>query len=103
MTRPLIQLKMLSVTFLSILLVGLAAMTGAADAAQDALNLIVKQAENEVSESGDTAARARAGLFARDVCQRLVPKIRNAAEAENFVDHYDHVQRERDEMVSEVR
>ena len=103
MNRRLPQPNSPAVVCLLILLVGLSGSIGAAGAAQDTLNLIIKQAENDVSESGEAAAATRAKVFAREICQRLVPEIHNSAEAKRFVDHYDQVQREREQRVSEVR
>ena len=98
-----LQPNSLAVICLVILLVGLSGSIGAAGAARDLLDIIIKQAENEVSESGRAAAATRAKVFAREVCGAWVPKIQSAAEAKRFLDHYDELRREREQRVSEVR
>ena len=103
MTRHLLHLKKLSVIHLSILMVGLSAMTGEVRAAHDIYEGAIRHAEGEIANSGEAAAAARAKVFAREICRRLVPEIHNSTDAKRFLDRYDQVQQEREQGVSEVR
>ena len=80
------------------MLLAVSGAMSAARGAQDQLDRAIKQAENAVSASGAAAAASRAKVFAREVCRTVGP-----TDAKSFLDHYDEVQRDREQQVSEIR